>query len=124
MSIALWAVQGLLALAFLATGFMKAAQPIANLAKSMKWVPATPVALVRFIGVAEILGALGLILPGLTHIAPMLIPIAAIGLAIIMILAIGFHTRRAEYQNLGGNATLLVLALLVIIGRFTAWPLA
>ncbi|HEX9036027.1 MAG TPA: DoxX family protein [Ktedonobacterales bacterium] len=124
MSIALWVIQSLLALAFLLAGVPKAFRPLPSLANVMPWTSGAAAALVRFIGVVEILGALGLILPGFTHIATFLIPLAAAGLALVMLLASGFHVRRGEYQNLAPNVILLALALLIAIGRFTAWPLA
>jgi uncharacterized membrane protein YphA (DoxX/SURF4 family) len=65
-----------------------------------------------------VLGALGLILPAAFDIAPILTPLAACGLAIIMIGAIITHTRRKEYQPVMINTVLLVLALLVAIFRF------
>jgi hypothetical protein len=118
MNAALWIVQGLLALAFLGVGAMKATQPIANLAKNMGWVNDFTPTIVRLIGVAEILGALGLILPGIFHVATILTPIAATGLAIIMVGASVVHLRRKEYPNIGGPALLFALLLVVIIGRF------
>jgi hypothetical protein len=78
---ALWIVQGLLALLFLFAGGMKLVLPIAALTEQMP----LPGLLVRFIGVAEVLGAIGLILPGLLRIRPGLTPLAAAGLVIIMI---------------------------------------
>jgi len=72
MVIVLWIVQGLLALAFLMAGFMKSTRPLADLKKNMAWVGSVPAGLVRFIGIVEILGALGLILPKLTKIVPQL----------------------------------------------------
>jgi len=80
MTYALWTVQGLLALLFLFAGGMKLALPVAELTKEMP----LPGAFVRFIGVAEALGAVGLILPGLLRIRQGLTPLAAAGLAIIM----------------------------------------
>ena len=78
---ALWAVQGLLALLFLFAGVMKLVTPIEEMTKQMP----LPGAFLRFIGVAEALGAVGLILPTLLGIRPGLTPLAAAGLAIIMI---------------------------------------
>jgi len=80
MTYTLWTVQGLLALLFLFAGGMKLALPVAELTKEMT----LPGAFVRFIGVAEVLGAVGLILPGLLRIRQGLTPLAAAGLAIIM----------------------------------------
>ncbi len=91
MNIALWVIQILLALAFLLAGVPKATQPITALSKRLTWAKDVPAPLVRFIGVAEILGALGLILPALTGILPWLTVAAAIGLAIVMAAAIIFH---------------------------------
>jgi uncharacterized membrane protein YphA (DoxX/SURF4 family) len=81
LKVALWVVQSLLAGLFLFAGGMKLVMPIEMMTKQMP----LPGAFLRFIGVAEVLGALGLILPGLTHIRPNLTPLAASGLVIIMI---------------------------------------
>ena len=77
----LWAVQGLLALVFLFAGGMKLVLPIEEMTQQMEM----PGWFLRFIGVCEVLGALGLILPGLTRIRPGLTPLAAVGLVIIMV---------------------------------------
>jgi uncharacterized membrane protein YphA (DoxX/SURF4 family) len=124
MSLTLWALQALLALLFLLAGIPKATQPIPQLAKRLEWTATVPAPLVRFIGIAEILGALGLILPGATHIALFLTPLAAAGLVIVMLLASGFHARRAEYRSIAMNSVLLALALMIVIGRLTVWPLS
>ncbi len=124
MTIALWVIQALLALAFLAAGFPKAFQPIATLSKTLPWTASVPASLVRFIGAVEILGALGLILPGVTHIAPGLTVAAAIGLAVTMLLAAGFHARRGEYQRIAPSIVLFALALVIVIGRIALAPLA
>jgi DoxX-like family len=84
MTYALWIIQGLLALLFLFAGGMKLIMPLADLTAQMP----LPGWFVRFIGVAEVLGALGLILPGLLHIRPGLTALAAAGLVIIMIGAV------------------------------------
>jgi uncharacterized membrane protein YphA (DoxX/SURF4 family) len=80
MNYALWTVQGLLALLFLFAGGMKLVLPIEALTKQMP----VPGLFVRFIGVAEVLGAIGIILPGLLRIRQGLTPLAAAGLVIIM----------------------------------------
>jgi putative oxidoreductase len=124
MNIALWVVQILAALAFLLAGFTKATQPLESIAKQMTWVPTVPAPFVRFIGGAEILGAIGLILPAATHIASGLTIAAAFALAFVMVSAIVFHISRKEYPNLGANVVLLALALFIAIGRLTAAPLS
>jgi uncharacterized membrane protein YphA (DoxX/SURF4 family) len=122
MSVVLWIVQVLLALAFLMAGFMKLTQPIAALNKRMAWTAAVPFALVRFIGLAELLGGIGLILPMLTGVLPWLTVAAAIGLSIVMISAAIFHLARHEPSHVPGNVVLLILALVVVIGRLAVVP--
>ena len=120
----LWGVQILLALLYGAAGFMKNTQPIAALAQAMIWPGDVPTALVRFVGVSELAGALGLILPALTRIAPRLTPLAAAGLLLIQFLAIGFHISRGELGVLPFNVVLALLAAFVIWGRLVKAPIA
>jgi|SRR5579884_476324 uncharacterized membrane protein YphA (DoxX/SURF4 family) len=119
MNIVVWIVQGLVALAFLLAGFMKGFAPLATLKKNMTWVNSVPAAFVRFIGIAEILGAIGLILPLATGIAPWLTVAAAIGLAIVMVSAAIFNVSRHETRHIGLNVVLLLLALFIVIARLT-----
>jgi hypothetical protein len=123
-NIALWGVQVLLALAFLAAGIPKVILPIPALAARISWAKDVPAPLVRFIGVAETLGALGLILPTLTGILPWLTIAAALGLAIVMIAAIVFHLSRGETSRIIMNIILLALLLFVVCGRLALAPLA
>jgi uncharacterized membrane protein YphA (DoxX/SURF4 family) len=116
MNIALWVVQIILGLAFIMFGSMKAFQ-CEKAKASLPWVKDSSKGLVTFIGVAELLGGLGLILPYALGIAPILTPIAAIGIGIIMILAAGFHIKRKENQAIGMNIIFLALAIFVAIGR-------
>lgn len=120
----LWVAQFLLAAAFLMAGSGKATQPVEALAPNMPWVTAVPVALLRFIGTAEFLGALGLVLPALTRIKPMLTPLAAAGLVTIMGLAIPFHLVRGEYMGMVVNAVLGAIAFFVAWGRYKKAPIA
>lgn len=124
MNIVLWTIQGLLALAFLLAGFMKASQPVERLKKSMYFVNYTPIGIVRLIGILELFGAVGLILPAATGILPWLTPIAAIGLIITMIGAAIVHIRLHDVKTIGAPLVLLLLTLIVVIGRFTIVPLA
>lgn len=120
MNITLWAVQGLLAFVYLAAGGLKVVRPREQLVASgrLDWMKDNSDAVVKAIGAVEILGALGLILPGLTGIAPILAPIAAVGLVVVQIGAIRVHLTRNERQPLPVNAILLLLAAFVAIGRF------
>jgi putative oxidoreductase len=124
MKYALWIVQILLALAFLAAGFMKLTMPIDQLAQSMVWPGDVPAWLVRFIGLAELAGALGLVLPALTRIQPQLTPLAGAGLALVQFLVIGFHLTRGEFGFIIPNIILLALAAFVAYGRWNLVPVA
>jgi uncharacterized membrane protein YphA (DoxX/SURF4 family) len=117
MNIALWVVQIILGLAFIMFGSMKAFQ-YEKAKASLPWVKDYSKGLVTFIGVSELLGGLGLILPYATGIAPILTPVAALGLGLVMILAAGFHAKRKENQAIGMNIIFLALAIFVAIGRF------
>lgn len=124
MNIALWVVQVLVGLAFLFAGFTKATRPVDQVAKQMTWAKDVPDWFLRFIGVAEILGGLGLILPAATKILPWLTLGAAIGLIIVMASAIIFHISRKEYPHLGVNIVLLLLAAFVLVGRLAWAPIS
>jgi uncharacterized membrane protein len=118
MNIALWIASGLLAAAYLAAGLMKATQPLEKLKTAMPWTTEYSARTVRLVGVAEIAGAIGVVLPWATGIAPVLTPIAATGLVVIQALAIRHHVQRKENQVLPVNVVLLLLALFVAVGRF------
>ena len=118
MNIVLWIIAGVLALAFAAAGFMKATAPKEKLAESMDWVEDFSPATIKLIGVVEILGAIGLVLPAALDIAPALTPLAASGLTLTMVLAALTHLRRKEHQMIVVNVVLGALALFVAIMRF------
>lgn len=122
--ISLWIVQVLLALSFGMTGAMKAMTPYDALAASMAWVAHVPEALVRFIGVAELAGAIGLVLPALARIQPRLTPLAAAGLVIVMVLAAGTHASLGEWGAIPVNLVLGGLAAFVAWGRTMKAPIA
>jgi uncharacterized membrane protein YphA (DoxX/SURF4 family) len=124
MNTALWVVQVLLALIFLGAGLLKVTQPIARLEKRMTWVKDSNPQTVRLIGVLEILGALGVILPSLTGILPWLTPIAAGGLILTMIGATITNLRHHELSHVALNVVLLVLAAFVVYGRVTLVPIS
>jgi uncharacterized membrane protein YphA (DoxX/SURF4 family) len=122
--ITLWIAQVILAAMFLMSGFMKLAQPIDQLSKMLPWTAQVSEALVRFIGVAEVLGAVGLILPSLLRIQPRLTPIAAVGLALVMLFAAVFHIARGETPAIGMNFVLIAIAAFIAWGRFKKAPIA
>jgi uncharacterized membrane protein YphA (DoxX/SURF4 family) len=122
MNIVLWIFQVLLALNFALHGRLMLF-PAPSQTNRMPYILAIPTTFRRFIGVAEVLAAVGLILPGPTHILPWLTPLAATGLVIVMIGAVILHIARREYPNIILNLVLLALAALVAYGRFVIQPL-
>jgi len=119
MNIALWIAAGVLAVAFLAAGGLKVSTPRAKLQERMAWVEDFTDGQVKAIGAIELLGAIGVVVPGILKIAPILVPLAATGLAITMLLAFVMHARRGEAkESLGTNLVLFALALFVAWGRF------
>ncbi|HYG15170.1 MAG TPA: DoxX family protein [Bacteroidia bacterium] len=121
--ITLWVAQVLLAAMFIMSGFMKVAQPISQLSQMLPWAGDMPEALVRFIGLSELLGGLGLLLPSLLRIKPVLTPVAAVGLALIQLLAAGFHVSRGETDAIGMNIVLAAVAVFIAWGRFKKRPI-
>ncbi|MEV4757842.1 DoxX family protein [Micromonospora sp. NPDC049559] len=120
MNIALWIIAALLALFFLAAGLMKIAQSKEKLLTnpSMTWAEDFSPGVINMIGLAEILAAIGLILPRAVDVAPVLVPLAASGLALIMVGAAVTHGRRGERDGIVKNVVLLILTLIVAWGRF------
>jgi DoxX-like family len=90
--------------------------------QQMAWVGAVPRPLLVFISAAEIAGAIGLVVPGLLHVATPLAPLAAAGLGSIQVLALAFHVSRRELAFAAGNAVLLALLLFLVVGRSTISP--
>ena len=118
MNIILWVVQVLLAGMFGMAGIMKTFQT-AKAKEQMPWAKNRSDTFVRFVGTAEILGALGLFLPLLTGILPWLTPLAAAGLAVIQLLAIFTeHLPKKEYKVIPINMLLLALSIFVVAGRW------
>ena len=125
MNVVLWIVAGLLALAFLAAGGMKLTQSKEKLAASgMGWTEDFSAGMIKAIGGLEVLAAIGLILPPLLKIAPVLAPLAALGLILLMIGAAITHARRKETPMIAINAVLLVLAVVVAWGRFGPYSIS
>lgn len=110
MVIAYWIVAGLLGLFYLYSGGKKVVQSKEQLAPMMGWVDTVPMPVVRFVGLVELLGVAGLLLPPSTGIAPVLAIAAAAGFVVLQILAAGLHLSRGEVRNTGLNAALIALA--------------
>ena len=124
MDTAAWIVAALLAALFLVTGHTKITQPRLKMAEGrMEWAADVPDGQFRAVGVLELLGAAGLILPAVLGIAPTLVPLAAVGLALTMVGAIVTHLRLGETDRLAVPIVVLALALFVAVERFGAYPL-
>ena len=122
MTIALWMVQILLALAFALSGFEKVSQPAEKVRARRNWAKHVAPGVIRLIGSLEIFGALGLIVPKATGYLPWLTPVAAVGLVLTMIGAILTHVRLHEAKAVGVPVFLLLLALFIAVGYFVFVP--
>lgn len=119
MLIGFWILAGALALSNLFAAGLKLARSKEQLhAMGQAWVEDFTPNAIKGIGVAELLGAIGLVVPPLTHIAPVLSPIAAIGVAILQVGAGITHVRRKEYRMLSANVPLVILAVVVAVLGF------
>ena len=123
---ALWTLQVLWGFFFAGSGFGKVLLAddtlYAEAPRAVAWYAAVPQPLIVFIGVAEVLGGIGLILPAVTRVRPRLVPLAAAGLALTMVLAAGFHLVRGEYELVPANVVLGGVAAFLAAGRFTMRP--
>jgi uncharacterized membrane protein YphA (DoxX/SURF4 family) len=118
MDIALWIVQGLLVVMYGMAGTTKTFQT-ARAKEQFPWAKTRSDTFVRFVGISELLGALGLVLPLITGILPWLTPLAAIGLTAIQVLAVTTeHLPKREFNALPVNLVLLALSLFIVIGRW------
>lgn len=118
----LWSLQALWGFFFAGSGFGKVLLLDGNLyaaaPRAVAWYAAVSQPLIVFIGVCEVLGGIGLILPALTRVRPRLTPLAAAGLALTMILAAGFHLTRGEYPLVPANLLLAAVAAVIAAGRW------
>jgi len=123
-NIALWVVQGLLAAAYLAAGLMKLLRSREQMVASgsFEWAKDMTDGAVKAIGAVEVLGALGVVLPAALHLLPVLTPVAAVGLFLMMAGATVTHARRGEKSALGGPVVLGLVALAVAVLRFGPYP--
>ncbi len=119
----LWVVQVLLAAMFVLTGLLKLTLPAEKLPALMPWTADAHLGFVRFVGIAEVAGGIGLVVPAWLRIKPNLTAWAATGIAAVMVLSVPVHIMRGETSSLGLNALLLVSALFVGWGRFKKAPI-
>ncbi|RVX41208.1 DoxX-like protein [Nonomuraea polychroma] len=118
MNVFLWVLQAVLAAVFGLAGIMHATQTKEKLHPMAPWVEDFTLTQIRQIGAVELLGALGLTLPAVTGIVPVLTPLAAAGLAVTMLGAAATHARRKEPAAIAVNVVLFALAAVIAWGRF------
>lgn len=121
-NIILWVAQVIVAGMFLMAGLMKIATPLEELSKMMPLAKDAPV-LLRFIGLSELAGGLGLLLPSVLKIKPWLTTWAAAALGLVMVLATIYHISRGEFSSIGINIILAALAILIVWGRSIKVPI-
>ncbi|HEX2690663.1 MAG TPA: DoxX family protein [Kofleriaceae bacterium] len=120
MNLAIWIAQGVLAAMMFGAGMFKIVTPRVKLADKMHWAKTWTDGKVKLLGLAEVLGAAGLVLPGLLHILPVLTPLAGICLAILMVGAVKVHL---DFKESPVPAVVpLLLAIFVVVGRFALVP--
>ena len=124
MKILIWILQVALTGLFLFVGALKGFQPVEVLHAKIAWAGDTPLWVLRLAGFSEILGAIGVILPSVTRIKPVLAPLAAGGLALMMALAMVFHLIRGEYGLILTPWFLFALAAFVAYSRLKLAPIA
>jgi len=122
-NVILWIAQVLVAGMFLMVGLMKTFTPLQELSKIMPMAAEMPL-LTRFIGLSELAGGLGLLLPAALRIRPQLTVLAAAALGFVMVLALIYHLVRGEFSAIGTNIVLGVVAVFIAWGRYTKAPIA
>lgn len=118
MNVVLWVIAALLAAAFLFSGLFKLVLSREKYVATQEWAADSPPWAPHVIGALEVFGAIGVILPAVVDIVTVLVPLAAAGLALVMIGAVAMHLHRGEYAALAPSGVLLVLAAIVTWGRF------
>lgn len=122
MNVALWVAAGLLAAVHLAAGLMKLVKPKEALAEQMAWASSFSARSIYAIGAVEVLGAIGIVVPGAVRVAVVLVPLAAVGLALLQAGAALVNVRFEEAKRLPLNVVLVVLSVFVAWGRFGPHP--
>ena len=121
-NIVLWILQVLMAITYLNAGYLKTFRPIMEIALTIFWAPSLPEPLVRFIGISELLGATGLILPALLKIRPQLTTLAAVALSLVMLLATIYHIVKGEFFVLPMTLAFLFILAFIAYGRWKLSP--
>jgi hypothetical protein len=119
----LWTAQVLLSITLLWAGSVKLFQPIEQLKTRWSWTGEVSSNFVKLTGVIDLLGAIGVLLPALLRFKPILTPIAAVGIILLMISASIFHISRGEASQIGFNIIFATIAAFVAYGRFKLIPI-
>jgi uncharacterized membrane protein len=122
--IGLWAAQSIAAMIFIAAGFTKLTTPIPELVAMIPWTGEFTETFVRVIGLIDLAGGLGLLLPSVTRVQPRLTVLAALGCVALQGIAFGFHVSRGEFDVLPLNVVLLSLSAFVLWGRGKRLPIS
>lgn len=123
LNIFLWVLQVLLAGMMLMAAYMKLTMSVSRLAAIYPWTGQVPAGIVRSIGVVDALGGLGLVLPVLLRVKPVLTVWAAGGILLLMLCAIVFHVSRGEVSVIGFNVGVIVVAGMIVWGRWRRAPI-
>lgn len=121
--ISLWIAQAIVAVLFCFAGFMKLTTPISQLSSVIPWTGDLSESFVRVIGLIDLAGGIGILLPAATRIVPRLTVLAALGCSILQVFAGIFHISRGELDVLPFNLVLLALSLFVLWGRSKRAPI-
>jgi uncharacterized membrane protein YphA (DoxX/SURF4 family) len=121
--IGLWAAQIVLAVVFISAGFVKLTTPIPQLAAMMPWAGQYSETFVHAVALVDLAGGIGILLPALTRILPRLTVLAALGCAVLQVIALVFHLSRGEAEVAPLNIILLALSLFVLWGRSSKAPI-
>jgi uncharacterized membrane protein YphA (DoxX/SURF4 family) len=123
LNIALWIAQVVLAASFIWAGMMKLFQPIEKLSEMWLWTSQVPDVLLKFTGIVDLLGGIGLILPSLLRIKPKITPMTAIAIVVLMVCASIFHIVRGEASQIGANIVFVLIAAFIAWGRRSKVPI-
>jgi hypothetical protein len=113
----LWTLQITVAVILLISGYTKVFLPHEQVAEAAEWTGAYTEIFVRYIGVIDILGGMGLILPGLLNIYPRITGYTALGIAVLMVAAMGLHIDRYEFGAIWINIFILIASVIIAYGR-------
>ena len=121
--ISAWVAQIILSASLIWAGGVKLFQPIGQLKTMWPWTGEVSPMFVKMTGIIDLLGALGLLLPALLRIKPVLTPVAALGIVLLMIVAGAFHILRGESEQIGVNIAFGIIAGFIAFARFRIAPI-